>query len=617
MRGVVLYDFSNLSPVDFEELVRDLLQAELKIILETFGPGRDQGIDCRHSRDSHSIIVQAKHYLRSGKDKLLANLKRENSKVQLLKPSRYIIATSVSMTPDLKEKIRVNMPSAPLEVADILGQEDLNNLLERHPEVTHQHFKLWLNSTVVLERILHSGVYNRSDTEMKLIKAIVPKFVQNDSLKEAEGILKQAGSLIISGDPGVGKTTLARMLIWLHASQGWKIFVVDDMTEAFEVSNPGEKRLVFFDDFLGQVRLSADHVRGLDRRLPPFLERVKSNKDLRFILTTREYILNQAALLSQRLSSTTMKANKYVLDVGVYTRSVRSRILYNHLYFSGLKTDQLKELLANDYYLKIIDHNNFNPRLIELLTSEDYTELSSENMKVAIEHILDHPDELWERPYRDHISDDGKALMIALVLQRGSSAIETLRLGFDRVSLALGQRIPPAKLLAQFSSALKELEGSILFIVGRRVSFSNPGVRDFLHSVFLKDDLLLSVLPFVQSVCELEQCWQLFIEKKPKPSRDDPTKLLWVAAMKRLEQVGTKELLKQLDLTLNISDHFGDPRLIPIIRRQGDQLQREGLSINQVREIVSTLENITMHLLDFDDQERLQEVITTAAASIC
>ena len=37
------YDFQTLSPLDFEELVRDLLQAEFGLLFESFGPGRDLG----------------------------------------------------------------------------------------------------------------------------------------------------------------------------------------------------------------------------------------------------------------------------------------------------------------------------------------------------------------------------------------------------------------------------------------------------------------------------------------------------------------------------------------------------------------------------------------------
>jgi hypothetical protein len=66
-----MYDFRPLSPLDFEELVRDLLQAELKILLESFGPGKDQGIDFRFAVSGGNAIVQAKHYVDSGVDALV------------------------------------------------------------------------------------------------------------------------------------------------------------------------------------------------------------------------------------------------------------------------------------------------------------------------------------------------------------------------------------------------------------------------------------------------------------------------------------------------------------------------------------------------------------------
>ncbi|MBE8335767.1 restriction endonuclease, partial [Leptospira borgpetersenii] len=56
------YDFRTLSPLDFEDLVRDLLQAEEGMRLESFGPGADQGIDFRFASGAGAVIVQAKHY---------------------------------------------------------------------------------------------------------------------------------------------------------------------------------------------------------------------------------------------------------------------------------------------------------------------------------------------------------------------------------------------------------------------------------------------------------------------------------------------------------------------------------------------------------------------------
>ena len=41
------YNFDNLSPYDFELLIRDLIQGTEGIKLRSFAPGRDRGIDLR------------------------------------------------------------------------------------------------------------------------------------------------------------------------------------------------------------------------------------------------------------------------------------------------------------------------------------------------------------------------------------------------------------------------------------------------------------------------------------------------------------------------------------------------------------------------------------------
>src|SRR5437868_2067305 len=99
------YDFLTLSPDDFQLLVRDLLQAELGIRLETFTHGADQGIDLRNvDKRRRDLIVQCKRYKDFGS--LLRNLREfELAKVQRLQPARYILATSVPMNPKRKAKL--------------------------------------------------------------------------------------------------------------------------------------------------------------------------------------------------------------------------------------------------------------------------------------------------------------------------------------------------------------------------------------------------------------------------------------------------------------------------------------------------------------------------------
>jgi len=61
-----MYNFRTLSPIDFELLVRGLLQAELGITMESFGHGKDGGIDFRFSVADQDVVVQAEHHIEGG-----------------------------------------------------------------------------------------------------------------------------------------------------------------------------------------------------------------------------------------------------------------------------------------------------------------------------------------------------------------------------------------------------------------------------------------------------------------------------------------------------------------------------------------------------------------------
>ncbi len=610
------HDFHTLSPLDFEELVRDLLQAEWGIRLESFGPGADQGIDARLLDGPHKVIVQAKHMLGTGYRGLLRELTKEREKMSALSPSRYVLATSVPLTPARKDEIAAAMKGVPLTTADIVGQEDLNNLLRRHEAVEQQHFKLWLSSTAVLERILHSGVYNRTAAEMDIVKEMVPRFVQNRSVAEAERMLAETGALIIAGPPGVGKTTLARILLWKHAEQGWRIFVADSLEEALEVADSGEKRLILLDDFLGQVRLSADHVRGVDARLPPLLARVAAHENLRFVLTTRDYILAQARGLSARLGAGRTSAREYVLDVGRYTRSVKARMLYNHLFFSALTPQQRDEILADDYFIKMIDHANFNPRIVEEVTNPEYLAMTSGKVRDIIQAVLDAPSLLWDRPYRQHIGAEGKALMLALFVNGRSTGLGALKASYVKVCRAMGLSLHPADVESSFRSTYRSLDGSVMALSNGLVSFANPGIRDYLQTVVAEDRLIAVLVPEIDTPAELKEAWAAFRSQGPDATEFNGTTPMWVAALDRMKASGLASRYDLLDLALDMRFALGGPELEQRISDCIDDFEENAMDGSEVSDACGLLEKAAMCTMTFSLEQRLRETLTTATANL-
>ena len=290
-----MHDFSALSSYDFELLCADLLGRKLDLRLETFTPGHG-GIDLRHLYSAdHSLVVQCKHWLRSGWSSLKSQLvNTEAEKVRTLSPDRYLIATSVPMTPDRKAEVYALFSDFMASPADVYGPEDLNGLLRAHPAIEQSHFKLWLSSTAVLERVLHSGIHTATEHAVREIERRVALYVPSHAFVDAAAVLDQRHSCIIVGLPGVGKTMLADMLLYSMIGEGYSPFVLrQDVAEADAVYRDDASQVFLYDDFLGQIASSEKLSKNEDTRLVAFMNRVSRAENKRFILTTREYILQQ------------------------------------------------------------------------------------------------------------------------------------------------------------------------------------------------------------------------------------------------------------------------------------------------------------------------------------
>lgn len=486
------YDFTSLSSHDFEILVRDLLQKEMNITLECFKPGSDGGIDLRYSSALESnIIVQCKHYAGSGYKMLYSKLKNEElKKVKKINPPRYILATSVGLTPGNKDDLIELLKPFCLSSSDIYGRDDLNNLIGKFPEIEKRNFKLWLTSQVVMEKILHSAIFNQTDFELESINKRIKYYVPNESFFQARNIVDEFNYCIIAGIPGIGKTTLAEILLIFYLSQGYNpIKVFSDISEAFSVYNSAEKQVFYYDDFLGQTSLEYKLNKNEEQKIIRFIESVNNSKNTKLILTTREYILNQAKATYEKLENSVIDTHKCVLDISSYTMSNRAKIFFNHIYFSDINQKYKNAILDNKNYMKIIEHTNFNPRIIEWMTGHSENIDNEEYISELIAN-LDNPIRIWQHAFDNQILNISRYLLIVLASLPNEVFLEDLEIAlkaFYEYQLN-GIYITPR----DFNKALKELEGDFIKINRAQsssiVQFHNPSIRDFLEAYLAAND---------------------------------------------------------------------------------------------------------------------------------
>lgn len=486
------FDFSTLNDRDLEELTRDLLSKKLNLNFQSFKPGPDKGVDLRYStlNDENEIVVQVKHFIGSGTAKLKSELKtKEVQKVISLDPKRYILCTSLALSPQDKEKIKNIFSPYIQSTSDVIGKEDLNKWLDDYPDILERHFKLWLSSVNIIKKILKNGVNGRSEFFKEKILKDIKVYVPNKTHYEAVKTLNQNHFILITGAPGIGKSTLANLLTYQLLAVDFELVYVREITEAEEAFNPEKKQIFYFDDFLGAITLDLESSRNADSAIVNFVERIKNDKYKRLILTCRTTILSQAKSVSDKIQNSNIDISNYEVKIENYNDLDKAWILYNHIFISDLQNDQKQIFFQNNFHWKIIKHKYYNPRAIQDITDKDSLVDSDYSEKYVLD-ILDDPTKRWDKPFNIQISHISRLLLLTMYSLGGK-----YRITEQKLKEAFNSRIDYEvnfnnykRIGNEYHIVLKELTGAL---INRTIdknniyfSFFNPSIEDFIFNYF-------------------------------------------------------------------------------------------------------------------------------------
>lgn len=250
------YDFHELlSPIEFQHFASSVLRIregkEMKLNTIT----RDGGIDIYSLGES--IIAQVKNY-KNHESEVIASLKKEVDRVKELNPKKYIIVTSVVIGKK-NRKALLSMFEGCLHEEDIIDKNDLNELLNepKYHKVEIEYLKLLVPNSFVLSHYLDSienrKIYTKTEIELDKIKEDKKIFALNENFFQSLDKLLKEKAIILSGEPGIGKSTLGRMLsaYLINQNKDIEFLSINNLDELLQIHKKEKSQVYFFDDFWG------------------------------------------------------------------------------------------------------------------------------------------------------------------------------------------------------------------------------------------------------------------------------------------------------------------------------------------------------------------------------
>lgn len=420
-------------------------------------------------------------------------MKEEKRKMDLLikngkRVDRYILVLSEDISVQKKDDILDIMSEYIKCSEDVIMKADLNNLLSmpKYKEIEDKYYQLWYPSTNILNRKLFDVVNGVLLQKSKMCYADMIEekqiFVETSVYKEIISKVHKNKTVIISGEPGVGKTMLGKQvaLFYLGKYHTETFINVSDMNDLYTALKINGKKVIFFDDFWGGNQLEKIKVQNVSKELTRIIKTVKKRNDCILIITTREYVLEQGLKYNEELRNI---VKKYKLEclIQQYSDADKLQIYYGHLKHAELAWKQTYELMKHGNL--VINSKNYNPRVLEMFFESVETNMLPDKCTRILDRYLECPLDFWKDIFNG-LSKEARILYVIMAIAPLPIEASILRKFYNNYI----QKKENSYEWKNFFEVQIELEKTVirtdLYDVTADkvlvVTFQNPSAKDFL-----------------------------------------------------------------------------------------------------------------------------------------
>lgn len=499
-----MYQYGNLSDFEFELLCRDIMERKLGCPLRCFAPGRDGGVDITETKLSGKHMVQVKHYIDSPYRTLLSSLKKELPKVKQKQPEHYYVCCAKQLTAQNISEIYQLFSDYMDDAEAVVDLMQIDNFLHKkeNADILERHYKLWLESTSVLEQLGNQDIAIDCDAFFYQIEKEQKFFVKTKYYEEGRQILENKHMLMLLGDPGVGKTMLTKMLALAFVAEGYRIRYttngeLSDLKRALSADRK-RKELIVLDDCLGQHYFKMQETK--ENELLALVKYIMHNPNKLLIMNSRVTIFHEARERScdfrYFMDDENIKIRK--LEMNGLDEEEKGWIFYNHLYFSGIPEEYYQNISKDRRYRAIVRHPNYTPRLVEFVTKKkNYKQVASDCYATFIMDCLRNPTELWKDEFTRKLGAEDRALLLTLYSLTDTSVEEPVLVRAFLKRLSGLEGMDTTRNL--YEEALRRLTDSMVQLMeqnGRkRIGVCNPSINDFLKNYIRENPMEQANMP--------------------------------------------------------------------------------------------------------------------------